>query len=332
MQPKLFVETENSKDFKQYLPVNVNTTFETLAPNLGLAEEQFIKPLLGTTLYNEVVSRYQTDDLPTPWNTLLNHLKFGEIHIAYYLGYSVLSVQIDDGGASSKSGEGQRLFRYQEENLKNYFRETGFNILDSALDDLYTHPDIFPSFAESTFYKKAQQTLIPTTEILNECYNINMSRLVFLKIKYYIQMVEDIELRHHLGNDFVSELMNADPTESKYNAIIPYIRKYIVYQSIAKGIGELKKMPTEKGLIFESVGNFSFEGYNVTPVESKEIQESRRFYADTADQYLSTLTHYLKEHPNDYPNYNTYTKGNAPTNRIVHRDNKGKKMFFTPVK
>ena len=55
MQPKLFNNYLGDADLQNYLPVNQNTSFETLAPHLGLAEQNFIIPLLGRKLYNQLV-------------------------------------------------------------------------------------------------------------------------------------------------------------------------------------------------------------------------------------------------------------------------------------
>jgi hypothetical protein len=251
MQPHLFKKEGNADDFKKYVPVNVNTSFRTIAPYLGLAELNYIKPLLGDNLYTQLVGKYNDKKLDKKWHQLLDYVKYSEIHLAFYLGWSVLSTSISDSGAEAKAADGKRLFRYQEVEVVESFKNNGFNILDTALNFLYENIKEFEKFKKSNFYKENQQTLVPTTAIFNAIYNINNSRLVFLKMRQYLKIVEDIELLHHFGREFVSELLAAKLDDSTYCFVAEKIRYYIVYLSVAKGIGELKKLPTEKGLIFE---------------------------------------------------------------------------------
>ena len=43
-------ENELAEEFKRFLPVNVTTSFSTLEPALVLAEEKFIRSVLGAQL------------------------------------------------------------------------------------------------------------------------------------------------------------------------------------------------------------------------------------------------------------------------------------------
>jgi len=330
MQPRLFKEDGNADDFKKYLPVNVNTSFRTLAPYLGLAELNYINPLLGDELFDELATFYETNTAKdiVKYSQLLTYVKYSEIHLSYFLGWAVLSTAISDGGASTKADGDKRLYRYQEVAILESFKNNGFNILDTVLNYLHEHIDVFEAFKKSNFYSDAKKTLIPTTAMFNSIYNINNSRLVFLKMKQYIKLVEDIELVHHLGSEFVAELLNADLQEDKYNEFIEKIRNYIVYLSVTKGIGELKKLPTEKGLIFESSSDYSRDGYMQNPVEYKEIEVTLTFCKETAEAYLSSAKHYLNQHADDFPAFIEWAGKSSPETTKISRNNTGKKTVF----
>ena len=338
METKLFTASGGSIDLKKYLPVNVNTSFSTLAPHLGLAEQNYIIPLLGKKLYNKIAAEEEPEESGSGsgsesgsaenlelWATLKDEVKFAVIHMAFYLGYPVLSVSISDAGAGSKVDETKRLFRRQEEKLERYFQIEGLNKLDKVLDLLYDNIEVFSDFEESDFYKDAKNTLIPDTKTFNKIYNINNSRLVFLKMKYYIKRVEDIELQHMIGRVFFKELLDADFSQNKYKEIISDIRSYIVHMAIAVGIGELKKQPTEKGLIFENSTN---EGFNVLQVETSEIKQTTVFAKETAESYLSNAIYFMKQHPTDYPNFIDFAGTDAKQHITFSRDNTNKKTVF----
>ena len=336
MQPQLFKEENNADDFKKYVPVNVNTSFRTLAPYLGLAELNYIKPLLGDELFEELLKFYSDNTQKAEvkkWHQLLDYVKYSEIHLAFYLGWSVLSTSISDSGAESKAAGDKRLFRYQEVEVVESFKNNGFNILDTALNFLYENIKEFEKFKKSNFYKENQQTLVPTTAIFNAIYNINNSRLVFLKMRQYIKIVEDIELLHHFGREFIDELLAAKLEDAKYCFVAEKIRYYIVYLSVAKGIGELKKLPTEKGLIFEYISDrASREGYVQNQIDVKEVETTMQFCKSTAEAYLSSAIDYLKKHKENFPTFIKWTGSNCPQNTVIQRDNSNKKTFFLPVK
>jgi hypothetical protein len=330
MQPKLFKETGNSDEFKKYLTVDVNTSFRSLSPHLWQAEQDYLKPLLGEKLFNELADMVEHEAVSGQWVPLLDYVRFSEMNLCYYLGFDLLGSSFNDSGFSTKAQEGTRLYRYQEENAKNTLKTNGFNIMDVILDFLHTHIDDFQSFKESEFYIQSTKTLIPDTKTFNSYYNIGNSRLVFLKMKHYIKMVEDIEMRHYFGEDFFKELLSADLSSEKYAFIGSNIRAYIVYMSVVKGIGELKKMPTEKGLIFESSVVFATE-ISVSPVVPDEVKQTVCFHEETAKSYLSSAINYLKKKKEEFPAFIAWAGENAPETTIVHRDNKGKKTFFTPI-
>lgn len=344
MQPKLFNTYLGDEDLQNYLPVNVNTTFDTLAPHLGLAEQNFIIPVLGKKLYDKLVAIVPDDDMDMPeeesgsgsasgsgtadaslMEELLTEVKFAELHLAYWKGYPILSIQFSDAGASSKAGEGQRLFRYQEQKAEQYFKEEGFNKIDTVLSFLYENIESFPDFMDSEFYSTAENTLIKSTKIFNDIYNINNSRLVFLKMQYFIKRVEDIELTSILGADFIKELFAADVTAAKYAAIIRSIRSYVVYMSIALGIRELKKQPTEKGLIFETQ---SSDGFQVQQVLNDELKQTIEYNRETALRYMEAAMYYMQQHPEDYAAYIAYAGDSASAELTYKRDNTNKKTFW----
>ena len=332
MQPKLFKEQGTAEDFQKYLPVNVNTSFKTIAPYLGLAELNYIQPLLGVELFNSLVDKYISNSITGEWEQLLDYVKYSQINLAYYTGWSVLSVSVSDSGASVKAKDNERLYRYQEEAILDTFKNNGFNIMDNVLDYLYANIETFKKFENSIFYKAQQHTLIPTTAVFNTIYNINNSRLVFLKMKHYIKLVEDVELMHHFGRDFVTELLSADGTDEKYSFIIENIRCYIVYLSLVKGIGELKKLPTEKGLIFENIADRSArDGFTKSPVPVAEVETTMQFCKATASGYLSTTIDYLKKHKEDFPKFTAWAGESESNPTIFIPNNDRKPVFFFPA-
>lgn len=345
MKPKLFNTYLGDDDLRNYLPVNINTSFETLSPYLGLAEQNFIIPLLGEKLYNKLVDCVAVDDIDisditdsgsgsasgsgasetTLMDNLLMEVKFAEMHLAYWKGYPVLSINFSDAGASTKASEGQRLFRYQEQKAEQYFKEEGFNKIDTVLSFLYANIEKFDDFKESEFYKEVEDSFIKNTKTFNSIYHINNSRLVFLKMQYFTKRVEDIDLHSILGEEFIKELLKAQETDEKYKYILKNVRSYVVYMSIAYGIRELKKQPTEKGLIFETQ---SADGFQEQQVMTEELKQTIDYSRETALRYMEAAINHIKKHKADYPAFFEHAGEDPATELNYRRDNTNKKTFW----
>lgn len=329
MEPRLFTAAKNVKaeEIKKYLPVNVNLSFSTFSPYLAQSENKYIAPLLGTELFNELVEYYnnppEEQSEVDKFAILLQLCQFASTRLAYWIGYDVLSVQLSDTGASSKVGSENRLYRYQEENLKRSLKAEGFNELDTALEYCEINIDFFESFKKSPFF--GEKTLVPTTTIFNKIFNINNSRLVFLKMQYFIKDVENLDARHRLGDEFMNELLDADLGESKYKSIIENIRHYIVYKSIAQGYSELKKTPTEKGVVFEEQSN-DVEYMNNQLPES-ELIKTMVLFNEKAEKYLSSAIYFMNKNAADYPKFIDFVGVDAATDTVYRRDNTNKKIF-----
>jgi len=329
MEPKLFKASFNDRaeEFKQYLPVNINLRFETVASHIALCEETYIHPLLGNALFERLVSYYDEHpllDVVCEDKTLIEKVRFALVRLAIWKGYDVISANISDVGVSAEVDKENRLYRYQEENIKKSLKNEGFDYLDNVLEYLEENSGEFPEFASSGYMLDSSQTLIRNTRLFHDCYNIGGSRLVFLKMRQYIRDVELIELQHRVGVSFYQELLTADETEAKWKSILPYIRLYVVYSAVAAGIGELHKIPTDKGLLFETT---TMDGVQETPVYRAQVQETRMNLLQKAEQYLAAVIHTIKLHSDDYPNYIGFA-GDSPDDGIIRRDNTNKKTFL----
>lgn len=329
MEPKLFTPqfNEHAEEFKRYLPVNINLRFETVASPLALGEETYLRPLLGVELFNRMVTYVENNpvlDDDSADCILIDKARFALIRLAIWKDYDIIAANISDTGVSAEVDKENRLFRYQEDNLKRTLKEEGFNYLDNILEFLEENSKEFSEFARSGYVLESSQSLIRNTRMFNTYYNIDNSRLVFLKMRHYIRDVELIELQHRIGVEFYQELLAADESLPKYDAILSYIRNYIVYASVAEGIGELHKLPTEKGLLFETT---TMDGVQDSPVSRSQIAETRIRFAQRAEQYLATAIHHIKAHIAAYPSYAAFA-GDSPEDGIIHRDNTNRKIFF----
>lgn len=330
MTPRLFKSENNAKaeEFKRFLPVNVTCSFRSLAPAIAQCENKYLLPVIGRPLFDRLSDFYETEDRnDDTLESLLGLCQYAVIRLAYWQDFDLLSVSLSDKGAADNAGEG-RLYRYQADALRLSLKSSGFDQLDTVLEFCDNHAAALPEYLQSPAFQQSHNTLVKTTRDFDEIFNIGGSRLVFLKMRYFIRETEETELQHRLGPAFCGELLAADEAEERYSRILPQIRRFIVFWSVADGIGELHRMPTEKGLLFETQKATSSSGTETAVVPAAELERMAREYRQKAERHLANAVATLKQHIAEYPAYKSFAGENAPKNETFHRDNTNRKIFF----
>lgn len=104
---------KTTDEFRQYKTIDINTRFETLLPFIENAEEEFIKDLIGDSLYEALNEDYQTNSLAGGHNeamdpdllALLPYVQRPLANYAFYYGFTDLSAYIGEGGVQVATGQ-----------------------------------------------------------------------------------------------------------------------------------------------------------------------------------------------------------------------------------
>ncbi|HAQ20102.1 MAG TPA: hypothetical protein DCR40_12860 [Prolixibacteraceae bacterium] len=326
-------------EIKQFLAVGAGTDFNRLKPHIQNAETAYLRPLLGAGLFKELLDFYDNPEADPPVENkillpeLLSLAQRSLIHLTYWSGFQVLNATISDGGFKRTENEKVKsLFKYQEVELKEYFKTTGFNGLDEIL--FYLEMEIkksegenlnFKSFIDSDAWTILKSSFIPDTSTFNSIVFINHSRLTFLRLKSPMQLVEDLDIKPVLGeaifNEIKLEMVKKTPS-AKVTAILPYIQKAIAYLATALLMEESGADLTEKGLYFESTDAYNNLMTNKQPAESDRINFLAKRNKGIGQNYLERLKSYFIANATDWPTYS------GQTSNALRRNNTDKKSFW----
>ena len=321
-------------EIKQFLPIGTGNDFNRLKPHIENAEQKYILPLLGTALYEELVEFYQ-DALPLTEPTevqqamidLLEKIQHSVIHLAYFVGYDFLNISVSDSGFQRLESEHKKgLFKYQEDNLKQYFSDAGFNSLDTILLFIETNIIHFSEFKASSNWTIFKGSFIPTVNTLEQIpYSVFGSRLTFLSLKPHLAFVEDTVIKSALGETIYSEVkteMIKDAPAAKVTAILPYIRKPLIYFAAALLMEETGATLGKNGLFFEKLNGNNPDNREKQPSSEERILARIKRSNDVGNAYLDALKSYLLS------NAETWTEFDGTTGSIFNRDNTEKKTFW----
>lgn len=321
---------QNVSEIKTILPIGVGNDFNRLKPHIENAENRFIKPLLGLAMFNALETLYKAEQSLEPDETevirreLVQKVQFAIIHLAFHVGFDFLNVSVTDAGFQRIETERTKgLYKYQEDSIKAFFAETGFNALDDVLLFLEVNIGSFTEFSESENYPKLKKAFLPNVDTIeNIPFNIHRSRLIFLALQPAFSYVEDTSIRAVLGAVIYAtvkaEMAKAEPAE-KVLLLLPYIRKPLIYLASAMLMEETGATLGDKGLYFAKNEDQQRAKVVKAPSTEERIAVMVKRNRLIGDSYLEMLKTYLIDNWVEYSGQ----KG-SPYNR----DNYGKKTFF----
>lgn len=320
-------------EIREFLPIGVGNDFNRLKPHIENAEIKYIKKLLGTSMYDELLEFY-TDVMPTYPDTptevqeatkeLLQKVQHSLIHLAYFIGFDFLNASISDAGFHrTESDRTKGLYKYQEDNLRQYFSDSGFNGLDNCLvfiEDNITH---FNEFKLSANWTELKESFLPTVSAIEKIpYNIHNSRLIYLALRPHVAYAEDTQIKKVLGETIYAEVkteMVKDSPSERVTKLLPYIRKPLIYLSAALLMEETGATLDNRGLFFEETAA-TFPSNNIKKPSDPDVVAARvNRERVKASNYLEDLKAQLIENWEEF-------EGESG---VFSRDNTDKKTFWT---
>ena len=322
----------NVNEVRELLPVSIGVTFDRIQPHLAVAERDFIRPLLGPGMYDELQEFYDMEppatltEVQDAMQSLLKLVQGAEVHLCYWLGFDILNAYISDGGFKrSETDKIRSLYKYQEDNLKDYFKISGFNGLDTALEFLEDNIQHFGEFALSDTWKGLKGQFIRDTRTFNSLYFIGDSRLVYLRLQPFFHVIEDLSIKLVLGAEnfaLIKEEMIKDEPAAHVVKILPAIRKPIAFLSVAMLMEESGADLTDKGLYFEGRMQNMDSDTVKQPSEIERVNNLVKRARGLAESYMLQLKQFLLDNSAEWGGYS------APKSGLHNRDNTGKRTFW----
>jgi len=320
-------------EIKTFLPIGVGNDFNRLKPHIVNAETKYIIPLIGQVMYDELQEFYEVLPITNPTEVqektieLLTKIQHATIHLAYFVGYDFLNISVTDSGFKRLESDTKKgLYKYQEDNLKQYFSDAGFNTLDSILVFLENNIEHFSEFKASPNWTVLKSSFLPTVKIVEETpYNIFGSRLTFLNLKPHVAFIQDTIIRKYIGDvlyqEILTEMVKDTPAE-KVTQILPYIRKPLIYLSVAMLMEETGATLGNHGLYFEKLNSKHPDNRIKQPGSEERIAALVSRNRNIGNAYLDALKSYLLANIEDWETFD------GSTGSVFNRDNTDKKTFW----
>jgi hypothetical protein len=322
---------KSTDEIKSFLAVGAGNDFMRLKPHIQNAETSFVKPILGTELFASLEEFYLDPESldnqqKADYTDLLAAVQRAIIHLTFWSGFQVLNATISDGGFKRTENEKVKsLFKYQEDELKEYFKQTGFNALDEVLELIESRPETFAGYMGSAQWLTHKSSFIRDTKTFHSLVFINNSRLTFIRLKPMMKLTEELSIKPVLGESLFTEIkagLIAETVPEKVKAILPYIQNAMAYLSASMLMEETGADLTDHGLYFESRRMENNLIKNNEPASGDRVAILTRKYKSLGEIFLENLKSYLLAHPEDWGGYS------ATGGSFSRRNNSNKRSFW----
>lgn len=315
------IKWNNASEITDYISVSSAMTYDRVSGPLLNAFEMFIRPLIGDALTDFLITQYNNE---TPSDLDLKFIRLAQranALLAFWYNFNELQYFIGSTGAKQQESDDTKgLYKYQEQDLKEGWKTKGFKALDDLLAFLEENIVTYPDYKNSPNYTESLASIIRNTSEVSQYYEINNSRLIFLRLRSHFRIVEDTILAPRLGTDLYSvfkEEIKKDNPDKKYTDLRIKLIPVLVFYSVCRLIRETGSL-TDRGLFFSSL-----KADDSVSTQSPVTDERLTMQANQAESdgisYWKLTEKYLKT---------TFGIASNSGLRIPPRDNNNKKSFW----
>ncbi len=306
MKPSFFskelTDDLHAEEFRQFLPVNVNTAFDTLAPALADAEEKYIRPLLGDELFSQLASYYargDTSDVVS--SSLVARIQSAVIRAAYYENFALFAVNLSDTGLQDANGE-YRAYRYQVEAARDTLGRQAFEHLQLLYDELAASHR--RTWSDDDPYNPVRSgSLFPTPHEFFATVDMLPDYRLFARLRPQLSTAERVSLAYVIGSTLAEELCRL-PASGRMadSTLLLLARRFVAFMTLTEAIMLLNAYVSSEGATLRTIkAEGAVGGSQVSPADLDTRQRLQKNYRAIANAASTDLLNYLRSHSNTFP-------------------------------
>lgn len=279
--------------FKKHVTCAVTFDFDIIKPYIRTQERQYLKPVLGKTLFDAWSDAAPVDAIPKEVYELLQEAS-ANLAMLDYSNVGIISIS-NAGFYVSESKEATPASYGQMKDFRRRLLKAGNKAFDEALTIMEDNEGEFPQWVNSEGYTQFKELFIRQTSEFQRYYNIENSRLTFLRLRPHLLKVEDKYFEALLGAETVLQIkFGIQPEEKK---ALKLCQAAQVALCVAELANEGAFAITPNGLVITSE-ELPGETYNRLP--AKDLENFARIKFSDGNEYLKKLVSYLQENEDKF--------------------------------
>lgn len=312
---------------------NRNMEFATLAPAVELAETRYLLPLLGQAQYDALHTAYLANNLTAAQNALLRYVQRPLAYYVLHEAVPLLGATVSDMGvqeSSSREGTSAPARQWSYNSLRDSAIQNADTFADTLLGFLEANHGTYPLWTASSAFTVSRELLINTAEQFDKHVGIQRSRRIYVALRPYIQLAEQMYLKPTLGpklyDDLKAKLAAAltTPLSAAYAALLGKCQQALAFFALAEAMPFLAITVNGYGVQMSS----SNDGlHQRTPADRQRYETAMTNTLRNGNSLLASLRLFLDDNLGDYPLYaSDDLVTNTPTYELPV--NRGRKSFM----
>lgn len=297
-------------EFKDFFPgVNKNMAWDTLQPFVQQAEDQEIIPAIGLPFHQELDTEYQSTGSIADQHKayVFRLLRSALAHYAMYYALPQLTLRVGDAGTNETSASDIiptrqwvfQLNRWETLRTASKYMDMTLAAMEAKVADGVA---VFDTWKNSDAYSENRALLIPNARAFQQYYNIDNSRMTYMKLQPYIRKAEQRFLLPLL-DAFYTELstqQKENTLSTENQSILPAVQRLLAEYTVILAIPDLN-------FVNDGAGWRVIENPNANPLPQQQamaaVQQLHTKAEQNATHFEVELKNLLYANLDDYPTF-----------------------------
>ncbi len=295
-------EKWNGKDgIQQFVHASNALSYDTMEMPLNQAWTFFLLPMFGTTLCDRLTAIFEKEQRTPEESAALGYAQFAVANLALWYNFPELNIRLTDQGHQRQESENfKSMYKYQETDLRNTYKNKGFNALDNLIAFLEQNETPFPEWAEAPARVDKEKRIVRSTIEVDNVVFINRSAIIFLRLLPILSKLEQTKAPELLGQKLYEELMKhlndgaaiGTTTAEELRVRVGRVLVCLAVAELIRQTGSLQ----DRGLYFESVVAGKDGNELSSPVAMTEGVKHAVVFENDAKEYTRSLQNHIEWH------------------------------------
>lgn len=334
--PTLYLSTEG---FKTYCPqLHTHFPWEQLSRMCDLAAHTYLVDYIGEDYYQTLITAVQTSNLGDEGH-VLEAIKVSLAHYTYADLIINQAIQVSEAGVMENTpddGASRPATQYARHDARDQAMKTADQWLDYAIirleKSLDNDPTRHQTYRESEAYQQMRSILVDhSRHVWNQAMFLRSARAIY-HLRHHFHRIQTRDIKSTLGETWYNDLTSryADPAQdltADETSLLPYLRSYLVKQTLYEAIPELRVEMDTGGLYLRT-----YDGPITNTRRDASDNNIRALMGklkEEAEQARVTLIKYLNANAKTFTDYTAYEyeSGDLATSHKPHIQ-RGKGMVW----
>jgi hypothetical protein len=273
-------------EVKDYVKVNFTNERSSL-PNMTRAEERFLLPILGQTLYNAVIA------VPTAspvTDELITYCKYAVAPLAYLLELPFIQTQLTDTGLRTAENENYTAaHKWEFEKIAAALEEDGCWALERLIKYLYANASTY-SWTPTDEYK----IIFKHAEEFKKYFPLHQPFRTFENLRPLITQIQDQYIITSIGETFFEELRTYAAADANTLKAILLLKKAVANLTIMRAVEVMSVRVTREGFTVQLSDSETASTAQANAPEN-QLSMTRNQCQLNGESYLNELKEFLND-------------------------------------